>query len=155
MRYGFDGNIYFNVGTAAAPNWGDPIDTVGDPTIEDDSDKIDTTVKSTNGVKTTGRGLVSRNCEIELESNAAPTGFEAALIAASRTRNGFVDLFFSDTGIEDGAKGFRMLALVTMSDPRKIGDRWVRKYELSPARASGDWLTEGVPPLDLEYVYHD
>lgn len=153
MRRGFEGNIYCNTGSASSPTWTE-VDAVGDVTIEDDSEIIDTTVRSTNGIKTSARGLLSVKTSIVLESEASPDSGSplAKLRAAAKLRDGFVDLFFSNTNAASGATGVRALLLVTRTDEQKMGDRWTEKFDLTPARATGDWITANVAPLNQSYT---
>ena len=126
-----------------------------DVMVEDDSEIIDTTVRSTNGVKTSAKGLLSCKASISLESEASPGSVLAKFRTAAKLRDGFVDLFFSNTDAADGATGTRALMLVTRTDEQKMGDRWTEKFDLTPARATGDWATASIAPLDTAYTYHD
>lgn len=144
MRRGFDGRLYVNTGTAAAPEWS-LVDCVDDVEILDDSEQLDSSIR--DGESTKARGLLSVKLSFAVDSSANETGVVETLLVASRDRDGFADFFLADTDAAAGAAGVRLLGLVTQTDSQPAGGRWLRKFEAVPCRASGDWLDEGVAPL--------
>lgn len=147
MRRGFEGNIYCNTGTAAAPVWSE-IDVTDDVVIEDDSEQIETTVgRSKDGRATKARGLASLKLSLTVESAANAPEVVAALLTAARERDAVADLFLSDGDASEGSTGVRMLACLVLTDSQPLGGRWVWKFDAMPSRAVGDWLDEGVAPL--------
>ena len=153
-RMGYQANLYLNTGSPSVPVWSE-IDVAGDVTIDDSSDTVDTTVRSTDGVKTSARSLLSTSITFALEADETPGTVLAALLTAARSRSDNVDVFASSTDAEAGATGTRMLSLVKLTDSQPMGDRWKYEFELTPARASTAQVDADVLSLEKNYEIPD
>ena len=140
-RMGYQANLYLNTGSPSVPVWSE-IDVAGDVTIDDSSDTVDTTVRSTA-------------ITFALEADETPGTVLAALLTAARSRSDNVDVFASSTDAEAGATGTRMLSLVKLTDSQPMGDRWKYEFELTPARASTAQVDADVLSLEKNYEIPD
>jgi hypothetical protein len=158
-RNGYEQTLAINTGTATAPTWS-VVDVAGDASIDDDSDEVSVGRRSAEDRKQAARSLVSRGIAfaIEAPTTAAGSTPPARLLAASRSRDGIVDVCAFDSatvagGVVTEGRGIRFAALVKHTDDQPLGgDRWLANFELKPGRRPSSWIAAALPAIDFNYV---
>ena len=139
-RKGFEGGLYRNTGSYASPSW-NVIDRVGDVTITDEKEEVDTWSRADGQLKTSEPGgrMVSAEFSI-LEDNSDAD--QAALRVAYEYDNPIEFLFVNGKVDHAGCRGIRVTCMVQkFSQPQPIGGNIVREVVIKPCPSTNAGVT--------------
>lgn len=130
-RKGFEGALYRNTGSYGSPTWNE-IPRIGDVTITDEMEEVDTWTRADGDLKTfePGGRIVAVEFSI-LDDNSDEDLI--ALYAAYSQRTPVEFLFVNGKVNHAGAKGGRVLCMVTkFGHPQPINGNQAREIMLKP-----------------------